>query len=153
MTRMTYFQVTGSKIIVAQVLAGTALVLTLVEAIAGPQMLTPGHMINMSTTGHVVGIIATLLSAAAFALSVKKRSYLLPGLLLVTGIITTTHVMMFLGDFSIIVFPGPIVGFIFGLVILGLGVAKAIETVRMTAGTASTSTPNGHTQHERYSAD
>jgi hypothetical protein len=126
MTRIAYFQVPDSKIVVAQVLAGAALVLTLVETIAGPQMLTPGHMVNISTTGHMVGIIATLLSVAAFALSVNKKSYLLPALLLATGVITTTHIMIFLGDFSMIAFPGPIVGFFFGLVLLGLGVAKSI---------------------------
>jgi hypothetical protein len=137
---MAYFQVPDSRIVVAQVLAGAALVLILVEAIAGPQMLTPGHMVNTSTTGHMVGIIATVLSAAAFALSRKKRSYLVPGLLLATGIISTTHIMTFLGDFSIITFPGPIVGFIFGLVILGLGVAKSIETARMAAAATPTTT-------------
>ena len=92
-------------------------------------------MFDTSTTGHMVGIIATVLSAAAFALSVKKRSYRVAGLLLATGIISTTHIMTFLGDFSIIVFPGPIVGFIFRLVILGLGVAKGIETTRIAVAT------------------
>jgi hypothetical protein len=148
MAKISYFQIPDSRIVVAQVLAGAALVLILVDAIAGPQILTPGHMVDISTTGHMVGIFAAVLSATAFALSVKKRSYLVPALLLATGIISTTHVMTFLGDFSIIVFPGPIVGFIFGLVILGLGVAKGVETARMVAATAATGTPNGRAQHE-----
>jgi hypothetical protein len=56
----------------SQVLAGAAFVLILVEAIAGPQVLTPGHIVNTSNTGHMVGIIASVLSAVAFALSLKK---------------------------------------------------------------------------------
>jgi hypothetical protein len=33
-------------------------------------------------------------------------------------------------NFAVIVFPGPIIGVIFGLLIFGLGVAKGIRTAR-----------------------
>ena len=38
MARIAYFQIPDSRIVVAQVLAGAALVLILVDAIAGPQI-------------------------------------------------------------------------------------------------------------------
>ncbi|MDQ3888442.1 MAG: hypothetical protein M3251_04130 [Thermoproteota archaeon] len=82
------------------------------------------------TAGHLRGLIATVLAIMAFIISIKKRSYLVAGLLSAAGIISTIHLLSFLGDFNTIVFPGPIVGFIFSLMILGLGVAKDVGTVR-----------------------
>ena len=52
------------------------------------------------------------------------------GLLIAAGIVYTVHLAPFLGDHSIITFPGPVVGLFFGHVMLGLGVAAGIESAR-----------------------
>jgi hypothetical protein len=73
----------------------------------------------------VMGVIP--LSAAAFVISGKRRSYLVAGLLAASGIIL---MILPLANMNF-VFPGPIIGVIVGLAILGLGVAKGIRTARM----------------------
>jgi hypothetical protein len=72
----------------------------------------------------VMGVIP--LSAAAFVISRKQRSYLVAGLLAASGIIL---MILPLANMNF-VFPGPIIGVIVGLAILGLGVAKGIRTAR-----------------------
>jgi hypothetical protein len=87
--------------------------------------------------GPVVPIIAVALATAAFVVSWKDRSYLVAGLLAASGIIFMATSMIATDFFAVIAFPGPILGVIFGLGILGLGVAKGIRTARMTTVTAS----------------
>jgi hypothetical protein len=53
------------------------------------------------------------------------------GLLAASGIILMIPAIIATGYFVVIVFPGPILGVIFGLVIFGLSVAKGIRTARM----------------------
>lgn len=63
---------------------------------------------------------------AAFVISWKQRSYVVAGLLAASGVI-----LMILPPANMnFVIPGPIIGFILGLVILGLGVAKGVRTAR-----------------------
>jgi hypothetical protein len=76
------------------------------------------------------GIGAIVLATVVFVVSWKQRSLLVAGLLaasrvtgIIAGIINT-------GFFAVIMFPGPILGTIIGVVILGLGVAKGIESVQ-----------------------
>jgi hypothetical protein len=52
------------------------------------------------------------------------------GLLSASGIIFMISAIVATGFFAAIVFPGPILGVIIGLGILGLGVAKGIRTAR-----------------------
>ena len=78
----------------------------------------------------VVPISAIVLARAAFAVSWKERSYLVAGLLAASGIIFTVSALVGTGYLAVIVFPGPIMGVIIGLGILGLGVAKGIRTAR-----------------------
>jgi hypothetical protein len=78
----------------------------------------------------VVPISAIVLATAAFAVSWKERSYLVAGLLAASGIIFTVSALAGTGYLAVIVFPGPIIGVIIGLGILGLGVAKGIRTAR-----------------------
>jgi hypothetical protein len=52
------------------------------------------------------------------------------GLLAASGVTGVIAGMMNTGFFAVIVFPGPILGAIIGVVIVGLGVAKGIETVQ-----------------------
>jgi hypothetical protein len=69
---------------------------------------------------------AIALAAAAFVVSWKQRSFLVAGLLAASGIIL---MILPLANMNFVI-PGPIIGVIVGLMILGLGVAKGIRTAR-----------------------
>jgi hypothetical protein len=116
-----------SRLVIAKVLAGVALALTTVYAIVGPQTMLPAN---------VVGISTLVISVGAFVLSLRKRSYLVPVMLSINGIIHAVSAAIVLGDF-VNASLGPIIAFIFGLVTIGLGVAKGIGTTRIAATTAS----------------
>jgi hypothetical protein len=75
----------------------------------------------------VMGAIA--LTAAAFVVSWKQRSFLVAGLLAASGVIL---MILPLANMNF-VFPGPIIGLVVGLGILGLGTAKGIRSARPTA--------------------
>jgi hypothetical protein len=72
----------------------------------------------------VMGVIP--LAAAAFVISRKQRSYLVAGLLAASGILL---MILPLANINPMI-PGPIIGVIVGLGILGLGVAKGIRAAR-----------------------
>lgn len=72
----------------------------------------------------IMGVIP--LAAAAFVVSGKQRSYLIAGLLAASGIFL---MILPLANMNFMI-PGPIIGVIVGLGILGLGVAKGIRTAR-----------------------
>jgi hypothetical protein len=72
----------------------------------------------------VMGAIA--LTAAAFALSWKQRSFVVAGVLAASGLIL---MILPLANMNFM-FPGPIIGVIVGLGILGLGLAKGIVSTR-----------------------
>jgi hypothetical protein len=75
----------------------------------------------------VFSLVAMALAAGAFIVSWKQRSLLVAGLLSLSGIIFMIPALNAMGySFAAIVFPGPILGIIFGIVIFGLGVANAI---------------------------
>jgi hypothetical protein len=69
---------------------------------------------------------AITFAIAAFVISWKQRSYVIAGLLAASGVIL---MILPLANMNFVI-PGPIIGFIVGLVILGLGVAKGIRTAR-----------------------
>jgi hypothetical protein len=74
----------------------------------------------------VVVTSAITFAVAAFAISWNQRSFVLAGLLAASGIIL---MILPLANMNFVI-PGPIIGVIVGLVILGLGVAKGIRTAR-----------------------
>src|SRR5215216_3109054 len=74
----------------------------------------------------LVVISAIMLAAAAFLVSWKQRSFVIAGLLAASGIIL---MILPLANMNFVI-PGPIIGVIVGLMILGLGVAKGIRTAR-----------------------
>jgi hypothetical protein len=74
----------------------------------------------------IVVTSAIALAAAAFVMSWKQRSFLVAGLLTASGIIL---MILPLANMNFVI-PGPIIGVIVGLVILGLGLAKSIRTAR-----------------------
>jgi hypothetical protein len=76
------------------------------------------------------GIVAILLAIAAFVVSWKHRSFLVAGLLSASGVVSLTYGLIVTEFFAVIVFPGPVFGVIIGFPILGLGMAKGIETAR-----------------------
>jgi hypothetical protein len=81
-----------------------------------------------------------IFSAAAFATSWNKPSLLASivlvvngALMVIDGITTGTRY------FTILVLPGPIIGFIYGLIVLVLGVVKSIRTgIEMRTATKTT---------------
>ena len=115
----------NTKLVIGVVLAAAALALVLPNLAGGIAVLglAAGTALNISSIG---------LAAAAFAVSWKQRSHLIAGLLVAAGIIYMIPGWVALGDFSVIIVPGPILGVLFGLVILGLGIAKSIRTARTT---------------------
>jgi hypothetical protein len=72
----------------------------------------------------IVVTTAIALAAVAFVVSWKQRSFLVAGLLAASGIIL---MILPLANMNFVI-PGPIIGVIAGLVILGLGVAKTVRT-------------------------
>ena len=82
----------------------------------------------MAAAGFAVVVImgAITFSIATFVISWKQGSFLVAGLLTASGIIL---MILSLANINFMV-PGPIIGVIVGLVILGLGVAKGIRTTK-----------------------
>jgi hypothetical protein len=117
---------TNSRLVLAVGLAAATLAFFLTNAIGGLALLrTAGPGL-----APVLGIGAIVLATAAFAVSWKQRSLLLAGLLAASGVTGIIAGVINTGYFAVIMFPGPILGAIIGVVIVGLGVAKGIETVQ-----------------------
>jgi hypothetical protein len=85
-----------------------------------------GSPATLPAGGLAVNIVAGAITfaIAAFVISWKQRSYLVAGLLAASGMIL---MILPLANRNFVI-PGPIIGVIVGLMILGLGVAKGIRT-------------------------
>ncbi len=120
----------NSKLVIGVGLAAAALALVLPNLAGGIAVLG-------LAAGTALSLTSIALSAVAFAVSWKQRSYLVAGLLAATGVIYMIPALVALAsiNFAVIVFPGPILGVIFGLVIFGLGVAKGVRRTRMATVT------------------
>lgn len=116
----------NTKHVLAVALAAATLAFVLANVIGGMAVLVAG-------LAPVFGIGSVVLAATAFVVSWKRRSFLIAGLLGTSGVIFMMPAVTALGDFSVIVFPGPILGVIFGMAIFGLGAAKGIGTARTVA--------------------
>jgi hypothetical protein len=116
---------TNSKLALATGLAAAALALVLPNLVGGIAVLG-------IAAGTALNISSLALSAAAFVVSWKQRSFPVAGLLAATGVIYMIPGLVALAsiNFAVIVVPGPILGVIFGLAIFGLGAAKGIRTAR-----------------------
>jgi hypothetical protein len=114
----------NTKLTLAVGLSAATLALVLTNVLGGPALLQSAGL------AAAIVISAIALAAGAYALSRKQRSYPVAGLLALSGIILMIPATIATGYFTVIVFPGPILGVIFGLVILGLGVAKGISSAR-----------------------
>jgi hypothetical protein len=71
-----------------------------------------------------------VLAIAAFVLSWRQKSLLVSILMLVVGALQTVNAVIATRNFTILAFPGPISGVIVGVAILGLGIAKSINTAK-----------------------
>lgn len=113
---------TNSKLVLAAGLAGATLVMLLAVTLGGGAL--------RAGLAPWPGIGAIVLATAAFVVLWKQRSPLLAGLLAASGITGIIAGVINTGYFAVIVFPGPILGVIIGLGILGLGMTKGIETLQ-----------------------
>ena len=84
-------------------------------------------------------VTGVLLAAAAFGVSWGQKSVLISALLLISGTLVTVNAIMATRNISILVFPGPIIGVILGLVLLSLGLAKSLSTATKIRTEATTS--------------
>ncbi len=118
----------NSKLVVAMGLAAAALALAFANMVGGVAVL--------GIAGATVFVInAVEAGAAAFIISLRQRSLVVAGLLAVTGIMILIPPLIATRYFAIILFPGPIIGVLFGLGLLGMGVAKGVGmagSVRVT---------------------
>ena len=116
---------TNSRFILSMGLAVATLALVSINAVGNVAVVLkvgPTPVLSLSTI---------VLATAAFVVSWKQRSYLVSGLLAASGIIFMVPALNAMGySLKSIIFPGPILGVIFGLLIFGLGVAKAIVSSR-----------------------
>jgi hypothetical protein len=80
--------------------------------------------------GPIFGIGAILLAVIAFVVSWRQRSFMVAGLLSISGIVYMIPglIALVVLNFPAFLFPGPVASVIFGLVIFGLGMAKGIRT-------------------------
>jgi hypothetical protein len=113
---------TNSKLVLAVGLAAATLVVFLAVTLSGGAL--------RAGLAPWPGIGAIVLATAAFVVSWKQRSLLLAGLLAASGVTGIIAGVINTGYFAVIMFPGPILGAIIGVVILGLSVAKGIETLQ-----------------------
>jgi hypothetical protein len=117
--RVEVYAVANSRLALAAGLAAATLVLFLAVIAVGGAL--------QAGLAPWPGIGAILMEAAAFAVSWRQRSFLVAGLLAAGGLVGLIYGMIAMGFFSVVAFPGPILGVIIGLAILGLGVAKGVE--------------------------
>jgi hypothetical protein len=115
---------TNTKQVLAVGLAATTLALILTIVVGGPAVLQSAGL------AQTLGIGAIVLAVAAFVVSWKQKSFPVAGLLAASGIIFMVPALIATGFLTVIVFPGPILGVIFGLLIFGLGVVRGIRTAR-----------------------
>jgi hypothetical protein len=113
---------TNSRLVLAVGLAAATLVVFLAVTLSGGAL--------RAGLAPWPGIGAIVLATAAFVVSWKQRSLLLAGLLAASGVTGIIGGVINTRYFAVIMFPGPILGAIIGVVILGLGVAKGIETLQ-----------------------
>jgi hypothetical protein len=120
----------NSKLRLAQGLVIAATIAILINTFAGLPP-TPVRLL-FAVTG-------VLLAAAAFGVSWGQKSVLISALLLISGTLVTVNAIIATRNFSILVFPGPLIGVILGLVLLALGIAKSLSTATKIRTEATTS--------------
>jgi Ca2+/Na+ antiporter len=129
------FQLADPKVALAQrlIIAGLVIITVyhideVMKAAGGTGYLPiPNPMIR----GALFGIPALVLSVASFAFAWNKPTIIVSLFLLITGtLMTADGIAIGTRNLSVLSIPGPIIGLFYGLAVLSLGVAKAIQTAR-----------------------
>lgn len=115
----------NARLVIALALAAATFALALTNTLGG----LLGAVAVLRNVA-LVGTMTIPLAAAAFVVGWNQRSVVVAGLLAASGIAVTIPATIATGFFAFIVIPGPIFGVIYGLGILGLGIAKGIRTAR-----------------------
>lgn len=141
-----FFGMADSKLVLAKVLAAAGLFIFSVYYIdeaakgggaAGGFLPVASPMIR----GLAFQLSTLALSAAAFAISWSRPSLLVSTILVAVGtLMVIDGVTTGTRYFTILVLPGPIIGFIYGLAILALGIVKSIKTGMAMRAAAKTTT-------------
>ena len=121
---------TNSKLRLAQGLTIAATIAILINTFGG----LPPMPVRL-----LFAVTGVLLAAAAFGASWGQKSVLISALLLISGTLVTVNAIIATRNVSILVFPGPIIGVILGLVLLALGIAKSLSTATKIRTEATTS--------------
>jgi hypothetical protein len=125
-----------SRLALAQILAMAGLAIFLIydidEAAKGGG--TEGGFLPIASPmlrGLAFQLSPLILSAIAFALSWNRPSLLVSAVLVATGaLMVVDGITTGTRYFTVLVLPGPIIGFAYGLAILALGIAKTMMTAR-----------------------
>ncbi|AIF84205.1 hypothetical protein NTE_02151 [Candidatus Nitrososphaera evergladensis SR1] len=115
----------NARLVIGLILAAATFALALTNTLGG--------LLAVEAVLRNVALIGTMtipLAAAAFIVGWNQRSVLMAGLLAASGIAVIIPATIATGFFAFIVVPGPILGVIYGLGILGLGIAKGIKSAR-----------------------
>jgi len=133
---------TDSKLSLAKGLATVGLIVFLVyyvDETAKGGGTTGGFLpvANPMIRGLSFQLSPLILSTVAFALSWNKPSLLVSATMVVTGALMVIDGTTGTRYFTILVIPGPIIGFIYGLAVLALGIVKSVRT-RMAMRTKTT---------------
>ena len=120
----------NAKLAIGLVLAGAALALLLANAIGGAAVVVAG-------LAPVLGITAMVLATASFVVSYRQKSYAIAGMLAAAGLALFIPALIATGYLVVLVIPGPILGVMFGLYVIGLGAAKGAASARMTQTVAA----------------
>lgn len=115
----------NAKLAIGIGLAGASLALLLANAIGGAAVVVAG-------LAPVLGITAMALATASFAVSYRQKSYAIAGMLAAAGAALFIPALMATGYLAVLIIPGPILGVIFGLYVIGLGAAKGAASARRT---------------------
>ncbi len=88
-----------------------------------------GSPAGTAAAGFAVVVLMSVipLAAAAFIVSWNQRSFVVAGLLAASGVVL---MILPLANMNFVI-PGPMIGFVVGLAILGLGATKGIRTARV----------------------
>jgi hypothetical protein len=115
----------NAKLAIGLALAGTSLALLLANAIGGAAVLVAG-------LAPVLGITAMVLATAAFVVSYRQKSYAISGMLVAAGAALFVPALVATGYLAFVAIPGPILGVLFGLYVMGLGAAKGVMSAKRT---------------------
>lgn len=132
---------TNTKYTISVVLAAATLAIVLFPLAESTKLVFPAIGPTLEQVGivpgsepawvaPVAGLTAIALSATAFVLSWKQKSFIVASLLVASGLVYTTGTLIAAAYLFGFVIPGPILGVISGLGILALGIVRSVKAAR-----------------------